>query len=245
MKKLLSTLLVLASGALPAFSGEPATPSSSPLAAAEEAPSFTLDASAGYINRYIFRGVDLGRDLTFAEVLAEVPLSDSLTASFSSWYGNVRGPYSEVDVTAGLSWDAGPVTLGAQFLWYHFPTGYYLENQYETGLTVSREFGPLELTVGWYYEFEVNGHFVEAVLACPQKLNDRVSIEPALTFGYNLGYNVPGNDLNHAGLIVEIPIKLGAHASLTPILAASVPLSALEDSEHALVYGGVKFTLSF
>ena len=110
----------------------------------------TLDATAGVVSDYRFRGVSRsGRDPA---------VQGSLYAGYDGWFAggfassvaNRRGAHAEVDLSAGWSGEAGPVTATAGVIGSLFPGG-RATDYVEVFGSVAKTIGPLEISAGANY----------------------------------------------------------------------------------------------
>lgn len=254
------TLLALASGSAVAGVSAKNPKAPSPVAPpADEGLGISL--TAGYDSSYVFRGVKYGDNLLSAGLNVPIKLSDKLTFNFAPWYGHIAGEsYDELDLVAGLSYDAGFATLGVGYTWYYYPFSGYQTSEpnvtiqvplCEIGackinwfagayLDVNGDGGDLFVnrsgSTGWYFETGLNGTI---------KINDTVSLVPEarVTYGESY-YGVSG--FNNVLLKLGAPIALTKAATLTPYVAASFAIDSLHDlGVDNYLIGGVALTVTF
>lgn len=241
-----------------------------PPAAAEDL-GFTL--GVGYDTHYIFRGLELAEDWISTSIDWTLPLTDKVRLDLGANYGvsagdsagqsiihNITGldieglSYQRLELSAGVVADLGGVELGLGYRWYnHQGDGeIFLEDGHEVGVTVATKAGPLNIGVGAYYDFAIEGWFFEVGVNSEIKLTDRISLVPGVNVGYGSDYTyhiegVNGIDgFSHVGLSLALPIKLTKTATLTPFIAGNLPIDELEDrGEDNQLHGGVSLSVKF
>ncbi|MDB6133906.1 MAG: hypothetical protein JWM59_2149 [Verrucomicrobiales bacterium] len=217
----------------------------------------TLDV--GYDTHYIFRGALISRDNVWAQVSAAIPLTEKLALGLGAWYAASADndiSYNELDLNAGLTYDAGFAKFGVGYTHYEFFNGSAgddigLHGAEEVGATVSKSFGqatdPVSFNIGagFYHDFEVDGQYLELGVDAPVRVNDNFSIVPAALVSYGFDYYAPRDGFQHVQLKLSFPVKLTPTATLTPYVAGNIPLATYDDFYDDEVYGGVKLSVSF
>jgi hypothetical protein len=248
MKKALLALLVSAAGFAQA-----GAPAKAPVQVAPVDDTLGFSATIGYDSKYIFRGVDYGDSLITASLSIPVKLTDNLTFTFAPWYGSAAGggrfseDYDELDLFAGLAYDAGFATIGAGYTWYYFPfTG---EDTSEPSITISKSFGNVNVFAGAYLDLEADagseGFYYEAGLNTSIAITDKLSLVPEAKVSYGTDYyGVDG--FNNIALKLGLPYALTKTATLTPYVAGSLAIDSLDDAgEDSYLFGGVSLTVTF
>lgn len=206
--------------------------------------SLGAEVSVGYDSMYVFRGVDFGDNLVWGDVNITVPVSSAVDLNVGTWYATLAdGNYDELDVYGGLSTDLGAFTVGVGLTWYYFPSGG--DDIIEPGITIGTSVGAVDLSLGYYYDLEVDGSYLELAAETTIEISDTVSLVPGAVVSYGDDYyGVSG--FNHAGVSLALPIALTDRATLTPYIAATFALDSLADNgEDDHVYGGVSLSVSF
>jgi hypothetical protein len=217
-------------------------PVPTPVATADDSLGFEL--SVGYDTKYIFRGVDFGDHLIWAGLDYELELSEGLSLGLGTWFGSLaEDSYNELNLIGGLSYDAGPVTLGVGYTHYLFL--YDNEDAAEVNGTLGFGAGPLDIELGYYYDFEVEGSYLELAIGAEFALTERIAIAPGAVVAYNFDYYTDATDWNHIGVSLGFPITLTSTATLTPYVAANFPLDAISGTESDEIFGGVALSVSF
>lgn len=247
------SLLALATAVGSANAGAPAKNPKAPDPVAPVDDSLGFSLSVGYDSTYIFRGVDFGDHLVWGSLTIPIKLTDKLTFTFAPWYGNIAdGGYDELDLAAGFTYDLGFATIGAGYTWYYFPFSEFDTN--EPNITINSCLGAIgACKINWFAgafcDFEANngneGWYFETGLNTTIPVTDMVSLVPEVRVTYATDYY--GQDgFNNVLVKLGAPIALTKTATLTPYVAGSIALEALDainqDSEFI---GGVSLTVTF
>lgn len=249
LKSFALTSLGVLGGAMVATVGDPVSaPMSS--SAPEPASGGLVDEigaqiSFGYDSVYMFRGVDFGDNLLWTDVNLTLPLADSLELNVGAWYaGLADDDYTELDLYAGLTYSINDsLSIGVGYTQYYFPRA---DTEYgEVGATLGYSIAGVDLGLGYYYDFEVEGSYYEVGAAYEIVLSDSVSLVPGAIVGFGDDYyGVSGG--NHVALTLGLPIKLTGTATLTPYVAYNLPIDSLESNgEDDQIYGGVSLAVTF
>lgn len=213
---------------------------------AEELLGFTL--SAGWDSSYLFHGTDVGDNLIWQKLDYTKQITDKLSFNIGEWYGHLFDyEYNEIDIYTGLRYNAGPVNLTVGFTWYKYLDGSTLDGQYEPSFSISTNNLPVDLYATYYYDFEVDGTYLETGISKTFKINDKVSAVASANVGYNIGYNTDEDGWNHVGVRLAFPISLTKTATLTPYIAGNFALDATKGyfAQDDLFLGGVALDVKF
>lgn len=248
----------------------------------------TLGATleVGYDSRYYFRGLWFADNTTWAGLSLSVPLTEKLSLGFGALYtstvdtlvnvNDVANPansgeqtldYSELDLSASLTYDAGFAKLGLVYTHYEFfdtfsgttnPTGAFGAGELgvggveEVGATIATSVGPVNLYGGFYYDFTIGASYAEIGADAPIAINSWLSLVPAVKAGYGFTnyYTIPGgrqSGLTHVIPSLSAPIKLTKTATLTPYVAYNISLDTrhLNNTQDSEFFGGVKLGVTF
>lgn len=228
--------------ASPVKAGDPVMP---PAAASSE---IGAEVSVGYDTHYIFRGFNYGENLVWAGVDLGVPLSDGLSLNLGTWYGTLaEDSYDELNLLAGLSYDTGDFTVGVGAIWYYYPQGFSgggvgIDDSLELGASVGTSVGPVDLGLGYYYDLEEEGSYIELGAETTIKLSDTVSLVPGTSISYADDY-FGVNGFNAVGARLSLPIALTDRATLTPYIAGTWEID--DSGQDDEIYGGVSLSVSF
>jgi hypothetical protein len=238
-----------------AFAGTTVTTGKAPVAPAP-APVGLWDSvgatvDVGYDTHYFFRGFLISEQNVWTQVALSVPLATNLSLGLGAWYTSSADiSYDELDLNAGLSYDAGFAKFGLGYTRYEFfdgsaGEGNGVDSADEVGFTVSVPAGPVNIGAGYYYDFEAEGSYIEAGIDAPIAVTDNFSIVPSALISYGVDYYSTEADFQHIKLALAFPIKLTATATLTPYVAGNIALDTTEDFTDDEIYGGVKLSVSF
>jgi hypothetical protein len=225
------SLLALASAATltsDAFAGAPAKPAvakdSGSLLAGSFLDKVTGTVDVGYDSGYYFRGLWFSNNNVWEGLTLSLPVSDQLSLSLGAVYTsstntNIRAnglktglKYSELDLIAGATYDAGFAKFGLVYTYYNFydtfsgsvtnaTTGYAAGTSFrngdrdsaittssDLGLTISKSIGPVNLNAGYWYDFRIGGSYLESSADCPIEVTSHFSVVPSVSVGYGLNY---------------------------------------------------------
>lgn len=205
----------------------------------------------GYDTHYFYRGFLLSEQNVWSQLALSVPLASNLSLGLSSWYtSSTESNYDELDLRADLNYDAGFAKLSLGFTHYEFfdgsaGNGNGIKGAEEVGFTVAKALGPVNAGVGYYYDFETEGSYIELGVDAPIAVTDHFSVVPAALISYGDEYYSTDSDFQNLKLSLSFPVKLTATATLTPYVAGNIALSTTEAFTDDEIYGGVKLSVSF
>ena len=260
----LPAILSLCASPLIAGPQAPATSASTPVTADAPAPGGRpcicqgADSSVGdapfsgsvrlsYDSAFFCRGMDMGDNVLSGWLDLNVRLTDDLVWATTARYLDVEETdFRESHLYTGLFYRVGQVSFGPSFRWYHNFEGGMMEDAYDIGLQTLVNAGPLDITAGYFYETESEGHFWEVGVSSTIKVHDRVSLVPAAEIGYTDGWMMPPlQGWNHVALRLSAVVSLAENVTLTPWIGANLPLEALDDGQDDKLVGGVSLALRF
>ena len=137
----------------------------------------------------------------------------------------------ELDLYANLSHSFGKVDAWVGYTAYLYPEGGGRtggDSTNEVGTGIGGSVGPVDLALGVYYDFDVDGWYFDLTAGHTHEINDMISIQVAAGISYGIDYWTFGNDWNHIMLMAGLPIKLTDRATLTPYVAANFALDAID-----------------
>lgn len=230
------------------FAGTPAPgPTPPPV---EEEGILSAEVSVGYDSFYIFRGEELWEQVVWGQVEIGIALTDSLSLTLTPWYLSATDDdFTELDLLAGLSYDAGFAEFTAGYAGYLYPRGSFganegIDDEHEASLAVTKTFGIFEVNTLAAYNFDRDGTYLEAGVGASFELCETVALEPSAAVGYSANYYAE-DGFTHVLLTLALPVKLTETATLTPYLAGNIPLEVLEENQDAELFGGVALAVSF
>jgi hypothetical protein len=190
----------------------------------------------GYSSMYLFRGLDLGDNLTEVGLDAAydwngVNLSAGLWATAFNNATAITGNDvdNEVDFYAEVGKDFGFANLSVGYI-YYWNVGSLGEDAQEVPFTISRDFGfaDLYLTYFWSVDGPNNDGYLELGGAKSWELNSCLS----LTYSSNVGYLVEQGDFTAWTNKVALDWGFVEHAKLSPFVAFSLSLSDEPDTAY-------------
>ena len=156
----------------PALSGEKAA--AEPIGA---------EVSVGYDTDYVFRGTLLGEDLLWSDVNVSSTLTDGIDLGVGVWYANPTsgGGGDELDVYAGLSTSMGEMSVDLGGTYYYYPVDG--GNTLEFGLGLGASAGPFDLSLGIYYDIDLESAYYEVGASTSFDLTDTMSVDVGANIG--------------------------------------------------------------
>jgi hypothetical protein len=288
----LATAATLTSDAL---AGAPAKPAPKESGALLEKLNATVEVgydSAYYYRGLWFSNNNVWEGLTLSLPVNEqlsFTLGTVYTSSAQTNIGSGRLKYSELDLIVGASYDAGFAKFGLVFTYYNFfdtfsgtqtgggagvaGTSYgnvdpdsRLKSAKDLGFTVSKSFGPVNTNVGYWYDFQIGGHYIESSADCPIELTSWISAVPSVSVGYGSDYysyqsaGGPKSGFTAVRPAISFPVKVTESAVFTPYVAMNLSGSSrywsgtdaagtatgsnLDEGRNDFYFGG-KMSLSF
>ncbi len=256
-----SALVLAACASMNAFAGTSSGKAPAPAPEPESGALFdTLGATleVGYDSRYYWRGLYRADNTVWSGLSLSLPLTEQLSLGFGAVYtDSVDGSqlrslnydFSELDLSTGLTYDAGFAKIGLVYTNYtYFNTfvgqtnGFgFLDNTEggitganEVGLTLATSVGPVNFTGGYWYNTTIGGSYAQVGAELPIEITSWLSIVPAVQLGYGFDYftapqfGARSGGLTHVIPTISAPIKLTKNATLTPYVAYNISL----DSRH-------------
>ena len=231
-----------------------------PVVAPKVDDSLGFEASVGYDSRYYFRGLWFSNHNVWTNLSTSVALTDTLALDVFGYYTDTATSlnYSELDLGAALSYDAGFASFSVGYTWYYFFNGFFGDGvgqdyAHEAFISSTIPVGPVNVNLLYAYDFFIDESYAEAGLDTEIKVTDWLSIVPSAKIGLGIGgyytFGTAGTAWNHVGLNVAFPITLSKTATLTPYIAANFSLERREDLNtiegENEVFGGVALTITF
>ena len=258
------SLLALATAATltsNAFAGAPAKQAAPVDSGALLSGSFldklTGTVDIGYDSAYYFRGLWFSNNNIWEGLTLSLPVNEQLSVSLGAVYTsstNTKVPgsqlkYSELDLIAGATYDAGFAKFGLVYTYYNFYdtfSGSYttganagqtfgstggdstLTTSSDLGFTVSKSLGPVNVNAGYWYDFRINGYYLESSADCPIEVTSAFSVVPSVSVGYGSDYySFAANGGAKSGITAVRPallfrIKVTKSATFTPYAAVNL-----------------------
>ncbi|MEM7386726.1 MAG: hypothetical protein AAF514_17450, partial [Verrucomicrobiota bacterium] len=217
-----------------------------------------FEIGLGYDTDYIFRGYDLGHDFLWASLDLVLNPTDQFEFNLGTWYTNgFNEGASEIDIYGGVGFNWNSFNVGVGLTHYAYPDGRTRGGQTNGGetneayLTLGNTYSvgnwSFDTTLAYYYDFDLENHFVELSAETAYQVTDSLTVVPAFGISY-ASFDVSGAEgVNHAFASLSLPLALTANATLTPYVATSVALDVAENSfgENDYFWGGVSLSVSF
>ena len=212
------SLLALATAATltsDAFAGTPAKPAA-PKESGALLEKLNATVEVGYDSAYYFRGLWFSNNNVWEGLTISLPVNDQLSFTLGTVYTSSAKTnvsvnsaarqlkYSELDLIAGVSYDAGFAKFGLVYTYYNFFDTFSgavdgatygnvdqdstIKSAQDLGFTVSKSFGPVNTSVGYWYDFKIGGHYMEASADCPIEVTSWLSVVPSVSTGYGSDY---------------------------------------------------------
>jgi len=242
MKTLLHSLLILAAtlSVYPVQAEETSMPKESAL---------STTVTLGYDSRYVLYGYRLSRHLYHADVYLYYPVNDRVSVWGGSWYGYLTdGTYHEVDVYGGVDY-AWSDTLSAgiayslfNYIEVPFPTS---DQAHEIAVHLTHATEQFSLSLRNHYDSEAEGCLLRAIGEFIQPLTEKLSVSLGAEASYAFDYFISGNLWNHAQVTIKAPYQVTDAVGITPFIARSIPLAAIDDFEQYETFGGISVSWSF
>lgn len=205
----------------------------------DAAPAVTTRFDAGYVSKYVWRGIPQTAEGAFQP---SITLSHSSGLAYNLWASEDidKGEFTEHDHTLSYSWSAGGTGMSAGYIYYAFPNTNYLST---SEVYASAAFAaPLSPTVSINYDIdEASGFYASLGGSHAWDLPDEVG-SLALSAKLSLSsasYNKFwfGKDelaLSDLYLSASVPLAIG-RATLTPSLSYSTIIDgSLRDGLSAM-----------
>ncbi len=223
---------------------------------------------ASYTTHYYFRGIQLGEDYLQGAVNFSTGLTENVRLDLDASYGfladdksvlndlvGTKLSYERLELGAAVVATLGQFDVGLNYRWYHHDgdLGAIFEDSHEVGLTASTKVGMVTLGLGAYYDVTNEGWYFDAKASTEIKICKSFSLVPSVGIGYATDYDwqLVGDvgkldGFTAVTVALAAPIKVCKNVTITPFIAANLPVDALKDAgEDNQVYGGVSVTIKF
>jgi hypothetical protein len=257
-KAVTATLSLLVSAA---FAGAPAKVPA-PVAPAP-AKDLGISVTLGYDSEEYWRGVNFSENWLYGKMAYMRPLSEKVSLNVDAFYGASIGDkfqglndasYQRLELGVGAVVDLDVAKLGLGYRWYHQmgDGDFFLHDGHEIGATLSKSLGLINARLGGYYDFKSDGFIFDAAVNSEIKVCKGFSIVPGAGIVYSADHDYwddfydPLNGFIAVNLSVAFPVKLCKNATLTPYIAARLPMGDLSDQGSVnRLFGGVSITVTY
>jgi len=209
------------------------------------------ELAVNYSSIYEFRGFDEGDHLVDTTLGTSLLFDNGLSLLLGAWYASLaQDDFTELNLTAGLAFDTGPVIIEGGYTWYYFPRSGGDANEIYFSV-YSHDLIPTEghsLVVGGYsaWDFETDGAYLKAGGVYGLDLAPEVTLELSSGISYNYEYYIPNDGFNNIYAQVALPVALTETATFTPYFRASWAIDALSDAGEGDIYlGGASLSVTF
>jgi len=197
----------------------------------------TGEMTAGYDNRYIYRGLWFGNDSIWGNLAISKEIAPNLTWSANAFYLDIPArslAYSEANLGTSLAYDSDYGTFSVGLLFYKFFDGFAGNNPAvgpgaqqdatEVNIGYSRElFYGITGSLLAAYDLRISAQYYEAGLSKSWALCDTVSLDASAALGYGLNdyysQTLSGDardGITHGLVSLALPIALAENVTLTP-----------------------------
>lgn len=286
LNALLKTLGFLALAATPVVAGTaPAPKNPAPVQPAVN-DDLGLNIGLGYHTNYIWRGLNLGQHWVDGTIGGAINLVEGTRLAWDVNYGSLASDqdhvfarnttsFQRLQLGAALQHDVGPVTVSLGYRYFRnmgeFNTLGGIRDGNEISLGLATALGPINAATSANYDHSNDSWYFDLDLNTNIAVTDSISIVPFFNVGYGKNFNwqfskgagslVGSNGLTGWTAIntgFRFPVKLNSRATLTPYIAANLPLGATEniggiarvagapDTPYkSVLHGGVTLTVRF
>lgn len=257
LNALLKTLGFLALAATPVVAGTaPAPKNPAPVQPAVN-DDLGLNIGLGYHTNYIWRGLNLGQNWVDGTIGGAINLVEGTRLAWDVNYGSLASDqdhvfarnttsFQRLQLGAALQHDLGPVTVSLGYRYFRnmgeFNTLGGIRDGNEISLGLATALGPINAATSANYDHSNDSWYFDLDLNTNIAVTDSISIVPFFNVGYGKNFNwqfskgagslVGGNGLTGWTAIntgLRFPVKLNSRATLTPYIAANLPLGATEN----------------
>jgi hypothetical protein len=180
-----------------------------------------------------------------------IDFNNGWALNLGAWYASLaQDDYTELNLNAGLAFDAGAVILEGGYTWYYFPrTGGDINEAYfsvtSKDLIHNSEHNLYVYALG-AYDFEIDGLYAKTGAKYVMPLTDVIDLELNGGVAYNYEYYIPNDGFNNLYAGVALPVALTETATFTPYFRASWAVDALKDAGESDIYlGGASIAVKF
>ena len=215
----------------------------------EESTDLGATLAVGYNSHYINRGVNNGENQITTQLDYDLP---SIPISVGVWYskptsGSGQNPLrgDEVNLYATATRSFGSIDAWLGYTAYLYPEGPSRAAKNEVRTGIGTAVGPLDLAAGVYYDFDIDGWFLDLTLSYSYVLCDAASLDVAAGIAYSIDYNSAGSNFNNVLLVVSVPVAVTDRATLRPYIAGTLALDAIDAFQDDELFGGISLSVAF
>ena len=206
-----------------------------------------FDSSISYASENIWRGAQVGDHLLGVNIGTSFNLPTDITIDLNSWYAETDTDGDEFINTVKFSKDISDYTVALSYSWYSVDFDRTSGNAQEIGASVSRDFGPLNVSFTQYIATEGDNDAYSAIAATYS--SDFNTLPFVLDFYSEVGYVAEHNTATHALLKVSADFPISdTEVVISPFVTGSISLgegSGVHSSTENYVAAGIEIKRSF
>lgn len=209
-----------------------------------------VDITTTYSSDKVWRGADVGQNEAVATVATSLDLPAEICLDLSADYGTVDGTTTTseeaTDLTAVFYTSIYDYLVSLNYTWYS--EGFDQSGNggaQEAGLSVSKDVGPVTLTLTQYVAIEGDNNGYSEFSALYRQ--DVDFLPTGLDFTAHLGYLSQDAEFTHAELRVTTQLPVANIAIAQPFVAYSADLGGefIDTFSGDNFFGGIEFKRSF
>lgn len=200
----------------------------------------SLFLSGEGVTDYVYRGRDFSDGAGIGRVDLTVPLAERTALGLGGKYV-WSDLYEEGQGFLSIEQGFGAFRAALGYRYYGLDAG----DRSEAGLLIGTVLGGFNLRAAYYYDFELEGHYFEAYGEREWRILDPLALRATATLAGSSGYWYGDSGFNHAEFRLDFPVYLRDWMTLTPWVAASLPMEAVDDFEDDTVFGGLTLQVAF
>lgn len=211
---------------------------------------FNVDVTTAYASDKVWRGTDLGQNEAVGVVSTSFELPAEVGLDLSAEYGLVDSTNASeeaTDLTAVFSKSVADYLLSLSYTWYSEGLDQSgVDQAQEVGLSVSREVGPVTLTLTQYLGVEGDNNGYSELKSV--YTSDFGVLPVLLDFTGEVGYLAQDNKFTHLEARVSTDLPVTEEIVAQPFVAYNVELGesfVAGEESNDVFFGGVQFKRSF
>jgi len=194
----------------------------------------------GIWSDFIFRGAELGDTSGDARAEWMTPVGSNTVLSAGARYIG-GGDYEQGEAFAGLQHAMGPLSFATGYRYFFLDAG----DRSEIGLMLGTRIVGIDWSLAYFYDWRFEGSYVELAAKHLWELADPFSLKFSGGVSGASDYWTDGSGMNHAFLQIDMPIRVSDGFTVSPWIAASMPLSQIDDVFDDKVFGGLRVGIDF
>jgi hypothetical protein len=215
----------------------------------EEAPSAVtpVTVETAYTSDKVWRGADLGANEASAIITTTAELPADISLALSADYANAETTAKDeaTELSAVFSKEVADYLVSLSYTWYSQDYAGQEGQAQEAGLTVSREVGPIELSLTQYMSIVGDNNAYSELAAT---YSDDFGSPFLLDFRAELGYLAQEGQCTHFATTVSTDIPVVEGVKAVPFVTYSLGLDdsvGVHSDMKNLFFGGIEFKKTF